>query len=852
MKSSPSLIPLLFTGCAILALAACGGSGGGTVQQAELDAANDRAAQLESTLADLRSSLADAQGALSPGSTAEKRVEARAALKNAMTDLGRVQTALAAQPASAAKAATAEALTAIDEALEAADGALMAGGALSGGSVGPLVLASMHTALDRAQTAIDNAQDKLNSALEAAPESATALRNLLSQAQATLTTTQVSLVPVLRQELADRAEEARAAAAEREAARAAEKKAEDARAAAAAERVTAEAERDAARAAEKKAEEARSAAATERDAALAAQQAANNARDAAEARFRALDPTVSFSDRLVPLAAGGGPRSPSAKANRGADGSGGWVSRTDWTANVAPTGDELTDPANFAYQNKTYIPDEGVLYLEGNRLIGGDHGESGSGRLMLRGFVLGDGLKAHTAQKPVAGNAAKGLPIYGYGADTAPASSWYYWRFPLKSHIIIPPNWAAGDISFALGGPGVTGADFEIRARSKGGYCPAGQTVTHCDDATTDDVTISFNSTVQDPAGDATYYWQANLAYADWPGGPSSELFSEYTIFTAITFDAGSDTGNCAVTGAAPSDGLCDGAADREGILDTNGDGAADTEVIETTSGTYVQRPLYNTPRLTCSLPRCAAIDPRDAGLGPFISSGFDLGQYRVWLANYAGENSYLDYAAYGLFQFIDYVRVGGPVIARSHAFHFGYDAWGSGAAAVPGTGDTLEATFKGHTTGWLINTRNSALGDFTESERLRGTVELTAMIGGTASGNNTITGSIKGIQVTREGHWTNSLDSQSGNPLRMPDVTLGSGVIAADGTYTGAATTATPAGVDASHVAAFEDGAFEGAFYGPKTLGDLETAGSWYLPPAVSGTAGAALASFGAKSVAP
>ena len=764
MKSSPSLIPLLFTGCAILTLAACGGSGGGTVQQADLDAANDRAAelvdaanaraaQLESTLAALRSSLAEAQGALSPaGSTAEQREQAQAALKNAMTDLGRVQTALAAQPDSAAKAATAEALTAIDEALEAADGALMAGGALSGGSVGPLVLASMHTALDRAQTAIDNAQDKLNSALEAAPESATALRNLLSQAQATLTTTQVSLVPVLRQELADRAEDARAAAAEREAARAAEKKAEEARVAAAA-------ERDAARAAEKKAEDARAAAAAERDAALAAQQAANNARDAAEARFRALDPAVSLGDRLVPLAAGGGPTSPYAKANRGSDGGWGYTSRTDWTDNVAPTGAELTDPANFAYQNETYIPDEGVLYSEGNRLIGGDHGESGSGRLMLRGFVLGDGLKAHTAQKPVAGNAAKGLPIYGYGADTAPASSWYYWRFPLKSDISLLDDEAAGDIAINLGGPGVTGTDFEIRARSEGGYCPAGQTVTHCADATTDDVSIDFESPVQDPAGDAAYYWQRHAAvFEAW-----SSLFSEYTIFTAITFDAGSDTGNCAVTGAAPSDGLCDGAADREGILDTNGDGEADTEVIETTSGTYVQRPLYNTPRLTCSLPWCAGIDPRDAGLGPFISGPRTVGQYRIWLSNYAGENSYLDYAAYGLFQFIDYVRVGGPVIARSHAFHFGYDAWGSGFAAVPGTGDTLEATFKGHTTGWLTNTRNSALGNFTESERLRGTVELTAMIGGTASGNNTITGSIKGIQVTREGFWTNSLDSQSG-----------------------------------------------------------------------------------------
>ena len=85
-------------------------------------------------------------------------MQAQAALKNAMTDLGRVQTALAAQPASTEKAAATEALTAIDEALDAVNGALAATEALSGGSIGPLVLASMHTALDRAQTAIDSAQ----------------------------------------------------------------------------------------------------------------------------------------------------------------------------------------------------------------------------------------------------------------------------------------------------------------------------------------------------------------------------------------------------------------------------------------------------------------------------------------------------------------------------------------------------------------------------------------------------------------------------------------------------------------------------------------------------------------------
>ena len=50
MMSRLSLIPLLFACGGILTLAACGGGGRGTVQQAELDEANDRAAARQAEL----------------------------------------------------------------------------------------------------------------------------------------------------------------------------------------------------------------------------------------------------------------------------------------------------------------------------------------------------------------------------------------------------------------------------------------------------------------------------------------------------------------------------------------------------------------------------------------------------------------------------------------------------------------------------------------------------------------------------------------------------------------------------------------------------------------------------------
>ena len=231
-----------------------------------------------------------------------------------------------------------------------------------------------------------------------------------------------------------------------------------------------------------------------------------------------------------------------------------------------------------------------------------------------------------------------------------------------------------------------------------------------------------------------------------------------------------------------------------------------------------------------------------------------DQGQYLVWLSNYAGENSYLKYAAYGLFQsFGSSVNWAGP--GRSQAFHFGYDAYGTGDNAVPTAGDPISATFKGRTTGWLLRTARPGSGSATGSEvfstshRLRGSVELTAKIGGAGSDTNTIAGSMSGFEIFDNGIWSDRLSSFR---ILSPGadgvgVSLTAGVIAADGTYRG--TAEAPSGQ-------FSAGAFEGAFYGPKALGELETAGSWYLPPSATlyndMELGTVLGSFGAVSEEP
>ena len=549
----------------------------------------------------------------------------------------------------------------------------------------------------------------------------------------------------------------------------------------------------------------------------------------------ALDPLVRLGDPLTPVEMGKSvaPGAPNAKAGGGVNADFTYMARSTHTAKELPTGSALTDAATYEYKDPLEIQNEGVLWTTGKKAIGG----AGGDELMLRGTVLRDSLRTGTAAKPVAGNSDRGLPILGYG--TPVGNDWYNWRFPMRSSIRLPSDPTKGP-TIEMGGPGIIFYDMEQRLRAQGGYCPAGQTETLCDDATSDDVRVAFTSqAVRDPTGAAAYYWRTDIPFD--PEDRNSKLFSEYTTATEITFGA---DGNCAVT-AATAAGGCVGTPTRAGVLDAktaeDKDGEASFEVFDT--GSLVSKTLYATERLTCRHNWCKAADPRDFG------RPLDQGQYRVWLSNYAGKDSYLEYAAYGLAEFLDSaVHWTGPV--RSQAFHFGYDAYGAGDNAVPPAGDPLEAKFNGRTTGWLLRTAYLPPGSapfpdqtITSAYRLRGSVELTARIGG---GANTIAGEMNDFEVFDNGIWSNRFGSWYVLPRGDdgdPGVHLTNGVIAADGTYKGRAE------ADGGQ---FAVGAFEGAFYGPTELGKLETAGSWYLPPTTQAGGrelGIVLGSFGARS---
>ncbi len=182
---------------AALALGACTETKTVRVPDPEaLAAERQKTAAAEAALSALRASLAEAQAALG---APEQREAAGAVVEEARQNLEVFRERLAAQPDSGAKTAASTALTAVDTALETvADVLTAADAALPSG--GPVALASMHTTLDRAQAALDDAQTKLTAALDANPTPE--IRTLLLQAQVTLSTAQISLVPPLRQELA--------------------------------------------------------------------------------------------------------------------------------------------------------------------------------------------------------------------------------------------------------------------------------------------------------------------------------------------------------------------------------------------------------------------------------------------------------------------------------------------------------------------------------------------------------------------------------------------------------------------------------------------------------------------------
>ncbi len=222
------------------------------------------------------------------------------------------------------------------------------------------------------------------------------------------------------------------------------------------------------------------------------------------------------------------------------------------------------------------------------------------------------------------------------------------------------------------------------------------------------------------------------------------------------------------------------------------------------------------------------------------------IGTYYLRLSNHAGVdtnledpddpvasarddvNSYLSYAAYGLFDFVP--RSGGvdddrALSGRIFPFHVGYDAFKDATdmkvTDVADADKITEGKFKGRTVAQeLVATEATPYtltppAGSTNAVLLRGDVELTATISGTAA-TNKISGKIMNLESwDTKGYWENYARITG-------TVTLSEGDIAADGSFNGVV--ADPDG----SADAFAAGAYRGSFYGP--LSGLEAAGAYLI----------------------
>ena len=246
---------------------------------------------------------------------------------------------------------------------------------------------------------------------------------------------------------------------------------------------------------------------------------------------------------------------------------------------------------------------------------------------------------------------------------------------------------------------------------------------------------------------------------------------------------------------------------------------------------------------------------------------GLPLGDYHVRLSNHLGEdkqlepddgegtnpgddrNFYLSYAAYGLFDFVpsSNVLIDGSDYPRIFPFAVGYDAFkdadGMKVTDVAEADKITAGKFKGQTiaetlvvpaaTGTLGPKKFLPPSAHSDAWMLRGDIELTATISGTAA-DNKVEGTISNME-----QW----DTGTSTWKRFQYFTaasLGEGSIGDDGSFSGAVPIPTGA-------AGFRAGFYKGNFYGP--LSGLEAAGSWALPFGTGGTR-VIVGSFGAALV--
>ena len=863
-------VSLLACGTA-LALGACTDTktvpGGDPNLQGQLDEEKRTNNELRTALNGLRTSLEAAQAALGSSTPADQQM----AVEQAREDLKTAQTALEAQPeGSPGKSEAAEALTALGLALTAVDDLV---GASASGASGPVALASMHVTLARAQAAIDAAQVKLKAALAAAPATDTELRGLLAQAQAALTTAQVTLVPRLRQELADAQGELATANADvlrltGELATA------QARVATLTGELATAKEQAGDNAAEVTRLEGELGRAQARVATLTGELATANARvarlteerDEQQERADTYDPRLTLNDALLPerVARIGLPLELTPKGSVEADAEGPAVTWTRRTRTDVEVAAGVTTATVVALDND--IMKDAVPWATGKTLGLGIAGAVSTDEFQLRGITMRGGRLG--LQNPDGTRRSSGIdgtynpPVQGH----ADAGAWRNWNAAYESSIQMKED--GGGITLKMGGDGTIFFDFE-RLRAIGGAavlnqpenapaCVAASDST-CDDVIASDVKATFGTPVADPDGEAAWHFKMRVPVN--PDAPHVDTRSDYhTLPTYVRF-------------------VDDNGSTLFRVPDENGPYTDENGQKYRVERTPIVTDLATT--LAADSERAEWM-PLEANRAQRIARGRpseELGVYNTWLSNYAGVDDkgtvdesddtrrYLEYAAYGLFNFLDY-STRGMNYARAQAFHFGYDAFKDEDDNRPanwGTADNpIMATFNGRTTGWLIRGTLEEADRLTELIRMRGDVKLTAQFNGVDMaddpGHGTVSGSMNNFEFLRNDIWSTDVNYRilRNDPEHADKaaVLLEEADVGANGSFSGVAA-ATYNGESGNGVDNFDNGTYGGVFYGPRELGKLEAAGYWNLRMNAAGGnpdsgRGALIGSFGARSEPP
>ena len=577
-------------------------------------------------------------------------------------------------------------------------------------------------------------------------------------------------------------------------------------------------------------------------------------RELADARTRAdtekeradtYDPRVTLNDALEPARAA----RTSLAASLTSKGPVAWTARTRTVVSAGVT-------TVVALDND--IQDEAVPWATGKTLGLGVAGPVSTDEFQLRGITV-RGIGGGGQQDPDgAYQTADGTgnpPVMG----RADAGAWRNWNAAYESSIRMN---ADGDgITLKMGGDGTIFYDFEVEHSALGsggaayeaqnqpegatcavtaGSTPAEKSAGKCDDAIARDVTATFGTPVADPDGEAAWHFRMRVPVSpDTPHTETREL-AELESWSKFRDDEGKTLFQV---------------KDPNGPYeDEDEEGKFRYKVVRAELGSQEDgwKPLEHRRAL-----RIARGRPVE-----------ELGVYNVWLSNYAGEDSYLQYAAYGLFNFLDYSTTE-VSHARMQAFHFGYDAFADKPGRRPADRSTadgpLEATFKGRTTGWMMQRQTEIPDAGYDLIRLRGAVELTANLNaGGGDGHGTVSGFMKDFEFLQNGVWTadvyyryleNEPADAPAEANRGKAVLLESADIKANGSFSGVAHAAHNGVGFGEGNKNFAPGQYGGAFYGPRELGKLEAAGHWYLPRAddTSGSphpgTGAIFGSFGAKS---